>query len=184
MAENELDFNLVPTDDETLSPADELAASIAGAVTEDGFVASLPDTSPAVPFGRTWIFDFETGRFLRAGTSPVPTTGFGALQQWVLMAVKSARFAHAVFSDDFGMEEPDAAIGELFVAEGISDYEQRLREAVLVHDRVTALENFEATYDPVAGVLAIAYFEVVTDEEERVPVTDITLGRAELEVSS
>jgi hypothetical protein len=61
----------------------------------------------------------------------------------------------------------------------ISDYEQHLREAVLVHDRVTALQDFKASYDPIEGVLSIHYFEVVTDEDEVVPLRDITLGRAE-----
>jgi hypothetical protein len=174
----DLDFELLPADDEGLSPADELAASVAGAVAEPGAVQ--PDANPApAPFGKTWVFDFETGRFVRAGASPVPTNGFGALQQWVLMAVHSARYAHSVFTDEFGMESPDDGIGELRSAEMVSDYEQRLREAVLVHDRVTALQNFAASYNPIEGVLYISYFEVVTDEEEVVPSGDITLGRAD-----
>lgn len=176
-------FELLPSDDETLSPADELAASAAGAVAEAGEITPEADPAPA-PFGRTWVFDFETGRFVRSGTSPLPTTGFGALEQWILMAVHTARFAHSVFSDDFGMEEPEKGIGELRSGEMIADYEQRLREAVLVHDRVTALENFTASYNPIEGVLTITYFEVVTDEGEVIPMTDITLGRAETEVSS
>lgn len=179
----DLDFELIPADDEGLSPAAELEASIAGAVAEPGAVVPLAEEAP-VPFGRSWVFDFETGQFVRSGTSPTPTTGFGALEQWVLMAAHAARYAHAVFSDDFGMEEPESGIGELRTAEMVSDYEQRLREAVLLHDRITALQNFTASYDPSVGVLTISYFEIVTDEEEVVPLTDITLGRSEVSAAS
>lgn len=175
----DLDFELLPADDEGLSPPEELAASIAGAVAEPG--AIIPEADPApTPFGRSWAFDYETRRFIRAGTSPVVTTGAGALKQWILMVVNSARFAHAVFTDEFGMEHPEQGIGDLRAAQIVSDYEQRLREALLVHDRITALQEFRASYDPTQGVLFITYFEVVTDEEEVVPLTDVTLGRADM----
>lgn len=174
----DLDFELLPADDEGLSPARGLQASIAGAVAEPGAIIPEPTDAPT-PFGRSWAFDFEKGRFIRAGSSPIPTAGFASLQQWILMMAHSARYAHRVFSDDFGIEHPTDGIGELRAAELVSDYEQRLREGLLVHERVTGLENFDAAYDPSTGVLTIAYFEVVTDEEEVVPVQDVTLGRAD-----
>jgi hypothetical protein len=173
----DLDFELLPADDEGLSPSEELAASIAGAVAEPGAVVPEADEAPR-PFGRSWAFDFEKGTFIRSGSSPTPVNGISSLIQWVLMTLHSARYAHRVFSDEFGMERPDDGIGELRTAEMVSDFEQRFREAVLVHDRITALENFEATYDPTQGVLTITYFEIVTDEADNVPVTDITVALA------
>lgn len=178
MAGVDLGFELLPSDDEGLSPTAARAAAVAGAVAEPGAIVPEPDVGPE-PIGRSWLFDFEAGRFVRAGSSPLPAHGLAALEQWVLMAAHAARYAHSVFTDEFGMEHPDGGIGELGTAAMISDYEQRLREAILVHDRITALQDFRASYNPIEGVLSIAYFEVVTDEEDVVPLADVTLGRAE-----
>lgn len=177
MAES-LDFTLIPADDEGLSPAQELEASIAGAVAEPAAIEPQAAQEPA-PFGRSWAFDFEERRFVRSTGSPLGVSGLEALHQWVLMVVHSARFAHRVFSEQFGMEHPERDIGQLRAAEMVSDYGQRLREAVLVHDRITALQNFRAHFDPVEGALRIDYFEIVTDEDEVVQVGDVTLGRAD-----
>lgn len=167
----DLDFTLLPADDGDISPAQDLEAAIAGAVAESSVVAPEGEEAP-VPFGRSWWFDFEAGRFVRAGSSPVPTTGLDSLAQWVLMVMHSARFAHSVFSDRFGMEYPDAPLGHLDTGEMVGDFEARLRDAVLEHDRITALNSFEASFDPTQGVLSIDYFEIVTDEEEVVPVAE------------
>jgi len=175
MAAGDLDFELLPSDDEGLSPAEELQAAIAGAVAEPGAIIPQAEEAPR-PLGRTWIFDFEAGRFVRSGGSPAPTSGFGAVQQWVLMAAHTARYAHKVFSDEFGMERPEEGVGELSGTEIVSDYEQHLREAVLVHDRITALDKFVAAVDPLSGDLVISYFEIVTDEEEVVAFSDITMA--------
>lgn len=177
MAEDDLGLELLPSDDEGLSPADELTAAIAGAIAEPNAIVPQAEDAPT-PFGRTWVFDFEEGRFVRSGSSPAPTAGFGAVQQWVLMAMHSARYAHSVFSDNFGMEQPEQGIGEMIGAEVISDFEQHLREAVLVHERITALDKFKASIDPTTGDLTISYFEVVTDEDEVISFSDITLGEA------
>lgn len=177
MAADDLDFELLPSDDEGLSPAEELQAAIAGAVAEPGAVIPQAEEAPR-PLGRTWVFDFEAGRFVRSGGSPAPTSGFGAVQQWVLMAAHTARYAHKVFSDEFGMERPEEGVGELSGTEIVSDYEQHLREAVLVHDRITALDKFVAAVDPLSGDLIITYFEIVTDEEEVISFSNITLGEA------
>jgi Protein of unknown function (DUF2634) len=177
MAIDDLGFELLPTDDEGLSPADELSAAVAGAVAEPDAIVPQAEEAPE-PFGRTWVFDFERGQFVRSGGSPAPTAGFGAVQQWVLMVAHSARYAHSVFSDQFGMEGPDSPMGELSSAEIVADYEQHLREGVLVHERITALDKFTASVDETSGVLTIAYFEIVTDEEEVISFSDITLGEA------
>lgn len=177
MAADDLSFELLPADDEGLSPADALSAAVAGATAVPGAVVPQAEEAPQ-PFGRSWVFDFEAGRFVRVGGSPAPTHGFGAVQQWVLMAAHSARYAYRVFSDSFGMEGVDQGIGELPSVEIISDYEQHLREAVLVHDRITALNRFTAHLDAAAGAVVIDYFEVVTDEEETISFGNITLGEA------
>lgn len=177
-----LGLDLIPSDDEGLSAADELAAAVAGAVAEPGAIIPQPEEAPT-PFGLTWAFDWSRGQFIRAGGSasgsPSPITGFAAVQEYVQMILHTSRYAHSVFSDEFGMEQSEEPIGKLAGAEIISEYEQHLREAVLVHDRITALDKFSARFDNAEGVLVIAYFEVVTDEEDVISFSNITVAEAD-----
>lgn len=167
-------FSLVPADDPQVSPDDDLAAAVAGALAVSSTTVPVTPDAP-IPFGRTWTFDFEAGQFIRRGNSPTESTGFDALAQWCLMAIHSARYAHPVFSDDFGMEEPDSLIGEFALGEALADWQASLVDALLVHDRITSVENFDLTWDPAAGVLTINNFDVVTDTDARVTVSDVTL---------
>lgn len=171
----DLGFELLPADDEGLSPAQELDAAIAGATVEPGAIVPQAEDPPE-PLGRTWAFDWASGQFRAAGGGPAPISGLAAVEEWVQMVVHSARYAHRVFADEFGMEGPEEPIGTMAGAEIVSEYEQHLREAILVHDRITALEKFQAVWSPAAGVLTIAYFEVVTDEEEVVSFSSFSVA--------
>lgn len=132
--------------------------------------AGNPQPSPApppVPFGRTARFDFTNGVFVKVGGSPVWVTGLDALAQWCYMTIHSARFAHAIFTDDFGMEDPESVIGEAAdMDEAISDWGDRLQDALTVHDRITGVENFAAHYDADNGAVVIDSMTVVTDDDE------------------
>lgn len=166
----DLRFELLPADDEFVSDVAALDAAAAGAIEATGGPPVLADAAPA-PYGRSWEFDFDEGRFRRTGGSPAEVRGQDTLKQWCLMAVHSARFAHAVFSDEFGMEDPEEVIGEVVVEEMVPDFERHLTEALLVHDRVASIENFDAEYDPAEGILYITSLDVVTDEEDGAPLS-------------
>lgn len=166
------DFPLVPAGEE-VTPELDLAAAAASALDAQD-AAVLPDAAP-IPFGRTPLFDFETGRMVRAGGDPVWVTGLAAVEQWCLMAAHSARYAHSVFTAAFGMEEPDSPIGEVtLIAEETSDWGERLAEALLVHDRVIAVDAVELRAEDDA--LYIDGFEVVTDEEDRLAIGPLTVA--------
>lgn len=167
-------FSLIPADDPQSTPDQDLSAAITGALSAP--LSTIPVTpEPEQPLGRTWIFDFEAGQFARAGGSPAETNGLGAVEQWCQMAIKSARFAHPVFSQEFGMEEPDSIIGEFALGEALAEWEANLIEALLVHERITTVENFDLLWDPSTGILTINSFDVITDEDEAFTVNQITL---------
>lgn len=156
------DLPLIPSDETELDPDTDVAlAEESLLAAADGRAAQAPALTP---FGRTPMFDFDRGRFARAGDAVVWVSGLEAVAQWCLMAVHSARYAHrGVFTADFGMEEPDAVIGQAAdVEEALSDWGARLSDALLVHDRIVAVEEFTAEWDPLRGV-ALARFSVVTD---------------------
>lgn len=168
------DFALLPADDPQSSPDDDLAAAVSGALALPDQITPI-DPTPAAPFGISWRFDWQRGQFIRVGQSPAQTAGFDSLAEWCLMAVHSARYAHPVFSDDFGMEEPESVIGEFAEGEALSDWQRAIVEALMVHDRITSVENFELDWDPSQGILTILSMDVVTDEDQTVTVSDVTL---------
>jgi hypothetical protein len=167
-----LGVELLPADDDAVSPADALKAAAASAVDEPtGEV--VPE--PPQPLGMSWAFDWDRGRFIRQGNAPAEVRGLDALREWCLMTVNSARFAHTVFSDEFGVDRPDDLIGELDVDEMVSDFEERIREALLVHDRIAGVEDFEADWDPETGILTISEFDVLTDDDMPLDLSGVQL---------
>jgi hypothetical protein len=166
--------SLTPINDPVVTPADDLVAAGAGAVAIPA--NQIPVSQPAAePFGYTWVFDWETGQFKQAGQSPSVTTRFGALEEWCQMAMHAARYAHPVFSDAFGMDQPDSLIGEFALGEALGDWQAALIEALMVHDRITSVGEFDMTWDPSEGVLTINSFLITTDEDQTVAVSDVTL---------
>lgn len=169
-------FTLLPADDEGIPPAQDADAATASALEDPLAVAEDPE--PPVPFGRTYPFDYERRRMVRRGGAPVEVTGLTALREWLLAAAYTARGAHPIYSGEFGVTRPDWPIGEVDVDERVADYEDALREAWLVHDRVAAVENFSADFDPTTEVLTFSV-DVVTDEDERVTFRDVVVPTVE-----
>lgn len=170
-------FELIPVEDDLLPTADQqINAATAAALADPD--APAPDPAPApTPTGYTWAFDFEGGRFVRQGGSPARVTGYEPLKQRVLMALNSARYAHAVFSTQFGVEAPLRGIGEagqdaLIAAD---DWRVQIREALMVFEDVADVA-VTVTYDPVAGVLRLTEFVITTNEDVELPFDDIRIS--------
>lgn len=172
---DDLGFELLPADDDPQLPPDvALDAAAASAAADPSLQPVVED--PPEPFGRTPLFDFEAGRFVRRGGSPVWVTGFEALKQRVLMAILSARYAHSVFSDEFGAEGLNGLLGRLD-EQVTDDARQIIRDAVLVLDRVVDV-TLTPSFDPLSGILSIPDLTVVTDEDVELPFSDLNLNLA------
>lgn len=167
----EVDYPLLPTDDEVIPADEDVASAVAAALQEPAPVAGEPPEA----YGSTWQLDFLTNRFRRHGDAPIRISGIAGLGVWCEMAIRTARFAHSVFSDDFGMDRPEDIIGHVDIGELVGDYEARIREALLVHDRIVDVTGFDADYSADTGVLTIRTFEIVTDDQRRVPVGPLRL---------
>ncbi len=55
------------------------------------------------------------------------------------------------------MERPEEPIGQVLTAGALSDFEERLRRAMLVHDRVSDVEDFVADIDPATGDVTFSF---------------------------
>lgn len=159
---DDLGMELIPADDAEVTADEELAVAVESALAPE--FEPIPTAQPT-PLGSTWLFDFEAGRFVMRGADAARVTGAEALAVWCQTAIHTARYAHGIFSDQFGMERAGDPIGEAHVAPLIRDYEDRLRRALTVHERIADVTDFEADYDPATGILTIHQFDVVLDDE-------------------
>ena len=165
-----IEFEFLPAADLEVDPEEELAALVAD---EDDFI-EIPQDAP-LPFGKSWGFDFGQGRFNRYGTGPVETTGLHTLRHWIEKALSTERFAHTVYSDDFGIENLTDVIGSQHSPEVWADIESRIRDTLSIHDRITNIEDFEVVHDPMQEYVEVN-FTVVTDTEELLEFESMTLG--------
>lgn len=81
---------------------------------------------------KTYQLDFERGRC----TGMID--GLKAAEQAILKALSTVRFAHMIYSDDYGFEN---MIGheQLYVR---AELPRRIKEAILQDERFTAVNNF------------------------------------------
>jgi hypothetical protein len=163
-------FELLPAAD-SLTADSELTAVDAALEPAGDPVA---DDSPRV-YGRGWAFDFVSGQFTRGGNSPLEVTGLAQLRMWIEKTLRTARMAHPIYSDDYGIDQPYSVIGQPFTPGAAGRYARAISDALLVHDRITQIKDMTFTGGPNDVVLAVS-FTVVTDEEEAT-FEDIPIGR-------
>lgn len=157
---------LLPTDEQR-TPEDDLAGAVASALNAEVAV----EEPPLIPLGRSWAFDWRAGRFKRQGGAPAEVRGIDALKEWLEMARRTKRGAHACFSNAFGMEGPEDWMGHVNVDEATADYGADLEETWGVHDRVAAVVDYRAHFEEDEETIVIDELRVVTDLEGARPVS-------------
>jgi len=82
---------------------------------------------------------------------------------WVEHTLRTAREAHPIFSTAYGIEQPYELIGQANISEGdLSTFSDAIETALLVHDRIVAVEDFSFSQDPFEEEM-YASFTVVLD---------------------
>lgn len=157
-------------EDDAVSALEELEAAALSAV-EGADVGG--DVVVPEPLGSSWAFDFDRGRFERRGTAPARASGTAAVAQWVQTAIRVPRAGLGIYGDDFGFDDPEDSIGRTLV--NVGDYVRRLREAVVLHDRIADVEILDASFDSATGVLELGRVIVFTDEGDRLDVGPATM---------
>lgn len=117
-----------------LFPTFEMPAEAAGAQTA---LVGTPE------YLESWAFDFESGEFiLDANGRVTKDDGHAAWVRWCVKAVLTARFAHLIYSTDYGCEA-DAVIGsDLPRAAQEAEIKRTITEAVLADPRSQAVTDF------------------------------------------
>lgn len=168
------DFTLLPSDEEGATDIDARLDAAEEALLTDPAQLAAQVQAP-IPFGRSWSFDWQGGRFYRSGTAPTEVRGEGALIQWIQAAMHTASGAHPIFSNAFGLEDPEAVLDQLDPEEALDDFEADMREALTQHDRIQDVQDFAATFDPSTGVVTITSLTVVTDVNEELSLPPLVV---------
>lgn len=159
---------LLPIEDETLDPIQELAALDAALeATPDIDDLIVQDDEP-LPLGKSWAYDYALGRFVSSTNivahGPLAVHGLHTLEGWIEKTLRTDRGAHPVHSDAYGIERPFDMIGQP-VARGLpDDYPERARRALLLHPHIAAIRRFRVEMDPDQDMMLVSFLVVLLDE--------------------
>ena len=111
-------------------------------------VFDMPDlveqqqTGLAPKYGKSWLFDFEKGDFVTDGAGRVvEADGHTAWVQWCVKAVLTERFAHVIYSTDYG-SEIEQALKQPSRKAVEAELERVITEALLVDPRTELVKDF------------------------------------------
>jgi hypothetical protein len=166
---SDLGYDLLPPDSGTISPDIALDAALSPVVDY---------STPSIePFGKGWQFDFVAGQFVRSGASAAEAYDLANLRVWIEKTLRTAKFAHPIYSDSYGMEDPFLLIGYPSQSELIGDYQQQIVEALLVHDRIIGVQDFAYQQQALDDALYVS-FSVVLDgnPQQEIQVSSLPLA--------
>ena len=128
--------------------------------------------SAALPLAREVAWDFVQDQPIWRSGRPVYVTGADAVLVWAWNCIHTERFAHDVFTSDYG-QDLSGLIGQPYGDEvRQSEALRKLREALLVNPYITAVDQVSARFE---GALLTVSFTMHTIYGE-VIVNDAALG--------
>lgn len=157
---DDLTFSLLPSEDPVITPEDNLRLAAQEAVQTTLEINPTPAEPATVAIGRGWAFDFGKGQFARHGTSPAEVSGQQQIQTWIEKTIYTARFAHPIYSSEYGTENLVDIIGsqDPGVYGSIS---QAITDALLVHDHIASVGDF--TFTPEGEHLFVDFSVTLTN---------------------
>ena len=104
---------------------------------------------------RTYKLDFEKGR------SAGQIDRKEAMEQAIMKVLQTKRFAHLIYSDDYGFEN---MIGyeRLFVQ---GELPRRIKEALLQDERIASINNFQLVFEKEEAFVSLTAITIYGDVE-------------------
>lgn len=135
-----------PTTEELLLAAEQaVLASASESDNTDDLVVTEPEP---IPLGRSPVMDFQAGAFLSGSAGLLTTRGLGTLEQWIEKCLRTDRGAHPVHPDGYGMVRPTDLIGRPVDEVPVAELENRIRDALTFHPRISEVSDFVTDYNP------------------------------------
>lgn len=162
---------LLPATDEPLSDVDALAALENALETFPNQVDLVVSVDPPQPVGRSVAYDFATRSLIKSSgqLGPTETRGLATLGTWIEKCLRTARGAHAIHPAGYGLPASVESIIGTPVGTIPADLEQRIREALTFHPRISDIESFSYDWEDDDDVLQI-FMVIVLDDDSRIPI--------------
>lgn len=171
----QIDTAFVPQAGEPLSATEALQALELSLEAQPSAVDLVVSVDPPPPIGRSWAFDFRSRSFVTAGSrSPLQTRDLQTLGGWIEKCLNTARGAHPVHPDGYGLPAGLPMIGG---PQGAlpADLEDRITDALTFHPRITGVRHFAYDYDPDEEWLAVSFTVLVDGGLDELPVSSLEL---------
>lgn len=126
------------------------------------------DADDFIPIGRTWEYDFsKPGFVINDYGIPVgaQNNDFLLISQWITRCLSTERYTYDAYPDWFGVEFQPIWTGELVGVPAIRHISDQVHDALLAHDRITAVENIEVAED--SGTITLSC-DVFLDDHDKV----------------
>jgi hypothetical protein len=129
-------------------------------------IVEQQQTEPAPQYGKSWLFDFEKGDFVLDGTGRVvEADGHTAWVQWCVKTVLTQRFAHVIYSFDYGTELEEALKQPSRKAVE-AELERVITEALLVDPRTEMVRDFTFEWEGDAVKVSFTAVPVIGPPEQ------------------
>lgn len=112
---------------------------------------------------KTYALDFDNG--VLGGT----VNGIDAIKQFVIKAIKTARFRFAIYDDDYGSEIDDLIGSNASIDLLETEIPRVIEEALLYDDRITDVYDFELTRE--GDRLYVSFYIEINEETIPMGVT-------------
>lgn len=146
----------VPLTDEPLTGLDAITALESAMEARPSAVDLVVAVDAPAPVGRSWAFSWPDRRFLAAGArSPLATRGNQTLGGWIEKALRTGRGAHPIHPPGYGLPGGASLIGGP-VGAVPADLEERVRDTLTFHPRISDVRDFLYDFDPDQDFLAVS----------------------------
>lgn len=168
---------LLPAQEEPLTPDDAFTRFEENIDAQAGAADLVVVEEDPPPLGRSWAYDFNRKQFFAAPGAHGPLTirGISTLQQWITKALQTARGAHPIYSDEFGIDLPADFFSGLVANFPDDLFRDRVRDALLKHPRIVDVDSFAFNVDPNEEYVATS-FTVHTGQGESFNFQDVRVG--------
>lgn len=106
------------------------------------------EETEALPFGRSWKFDFEKGDFVMDPVGRVvEAEPIESWVEWCKKALQTERYKYLIYSDDIGQEFNDLIELGLTREANESEIERMVTECLMVDPRTERVDNFSFQWE-------------------------------------
>jgi len=161
-------YPLIPTVSDPALPADQLTLLDQLAdpnVTE-------PQAPEPQPIGRSYLYDFQLRQLVPSPAGgPVMTYGLDSLRAWIAKTLLTDRAAAPVhMNNDYGLDGANEFLdGSTFDSGASAALEARVRDALMMHPKISEVRDWHATYTPGDDALFVS-FTVVPEGDDGDPL--------------